>query len=49
MSNGHVTIVAIDHQKRSVFLSDGRRVPFAKARRAGIDVEAAKVGQAVSA
>lgn len=49
MSNGHVTITAIDHQRRSVFLSDGRRVPFAKARRMGIDVEDARVGQAVSA
>ena len=49
MSNGHVTIVLIDHQRRSVFLSDGRRIGFAKARKMGIDVEAARVGQAVAA
>lgn len=49
MSNGHVTIVLVDHQRRSVFLSDGRRIPFAKARRMGIDVEDARTGQAVSA
>lgn len=30
----------VDAQKRSVFLKNGRRIGFAQARRAGLDVEA---------
>lgn len=45
--NKTVIIVKIDRQKKSLWLSTGHRIAFSAARRAGIDVEAAKEGQVV--
>lgn len=43
-----ITVVEINRQVKSVWLSDGRRLGFAAARKLGLDVEAAQVGTVVA-